>query len=134
MARLYRWLSDLPTVNARIALTLVLIVVVVVTWLVACVWLGKPEPGGLDAMLVFLATLSGVDALQYLAKRGTYKPGPPATPDVEDAKAGARVPVAMPPVQREGPFVGPRPPLRPSPPSIPPGIDPSPNDNVGGIL
>ena len=73
--RLNEWLSKLPSTNARVAVSLCC---VVLTALAYCIAWEAPE-GGWEAWLTFLAALSGLDAVQFFAKRKTHSPEPPKT-------------------------------------------------------
>jgi hypothetical protein len=74
-ARLNDWLATLPSTNARIAMTLLCV-------LITCgrfVWKGAPADGWV-AWLAFLITMSGLDATQFYAKRVTHRPNGAASP------------------------------------------------------
>ena len=77
------WLGTLPTTAFRITVTLVLVTATAVRYLG---W-GEPAGGGWEGWLTFLAVMSGIDGAVAAVKRFTYKPSPPAGPDVEDAAA-----------------------------------------------
>jgi hypothetical protein len=86
-----KWLADLPSTNARIVVSLLLIVATAVRFLV---W--GPSSAEWTSWLVFLGTLAGIDTAYFIGKRVTYRPGPPESPDIEDAKAGAEIRAATP--------------------------------------
>ena len=65
--RLMEWLGKLPSTNARIAISLCCIVLTAVTY---CIHWAAPD-GGWEMWLAFLAALSGLDAVQFFAKRKT---------------------------------------------------------------
>ncbi len=74
--RLLSWLGSLPTTNARIAVTLLCTVATCARVVLAREWHPDPE------WLVFLASMSGIDVLQFSAKRVTaaeYKAQPTGT-------------------------------------------------------
>jgi hypothetical protein len=80
-----KWLAEMPSTNARIAVTLLVVVATAATYLMT----GRGADG---EWLAFLAVMSGIDAAQYVGKRTTYLPTPPAPstpapPDREDATA-----------------------------------------------
>lgn len=87
-AKLNEWLGKLPSTNARIALTLVCVLMTAIAY---CIAWRAPESGW-EAWLAFLAAMSGLDAVQFFAKRKTD-----AT-HVE-AQAKARGTVAIPKVE-----------------------------------
>lgn len=62
----WTWLAEMPSTNARSAATLLLALATGVR-VVGAGW----EPP--DNWLYFLAALGGIDALQFTAKRATYK-------------------------------------------------------------
>jgi hypothetical protein len=66
------WLAKLPSTNARIAVTLGVVVGTAVRY-----WWSSPpwEPSG--EWLAFLVAMSGVDVLQFHSKRQTQKDPPP---------------------------------------------------------
>jgi hypothetical protein len=73
-----RWLAELPTTNTRIVVSLAC--VVATAWRVLWrEWV--PDPN----WLLFLAGMAGLDVLQHVAKRSTWKgddappPPPPAS-------------------------------------------------------
>lgn len=61
------WLGKLPSTNARIALTLVC---VFMTAFAYCVIWEAPKTGW-EAWLTFLGVMSGLDSVQFFAKRKT---------------------------------------------------------------
>lgn len=65
--RLNEWLAKLPSTNARIALTLVCVLLTAISY---CIAWEAPETGW-EAWLTFLAAMSGLDALQFGVKRKT---------------------------------------------------------------
>jgi hypothetical protein len=72
--RLNGWLATVPSTNARIVVTLgVVIGTAVRFW-----WKGAPS--GWEAWLTFLAAMSGLDATQFYAKRKTQHAPDKATP------------------------------------------------------
>lgn len=91
----WRLLGTLPSTNAKIAANITVLV------LTALVYLGlviTSRDTGInvtlwDSWLIFIATLSGVNTVQYLGKRKTYQPGAPddqrsqvATAEVKDGE------------------------------------------------
>jgi hypothetical protein len=87
--RLWKWLADMPTTAVRITVTLGIVIATAVKYLI------KGIPGdGWGEWLTFLVVMSGLDAAQFAAKRMTFQPSPPASVDVEDAKAGSVAPNA----------------------------------------
>lgn len=66
-------LAKLPSTNARIAVTLVCVALTAVSYCIA--W--RSPDGGWEAWLAFLAAMSGIDAVQFFAKRKTQN-GPPS--------------------------------------------------------
>ena len=76
MKRVLEWLGQLPSTNARIAVTLCIVALTGLVYLVlACI--GRSwEPS--DSWLVFLATMSGIDGAVHVAKRLTQKDMPPS--------------------------------------------------------
>jgi hypothetical protein len=67
--KLNGWLGTLPSTNARIVVTLVCVFGTAIRFW----WKGAPA-NGWEAWLTFLAAMSGVDTLQFLAKRKTQHP------------------------------------------------------------
>ena len=86
-AQLNEWLGKLPSTNARIAISLVCIVLTAIAYCIA--W--EAPKTGWEAWLTFLAALSGLDALQFGVKRKTDA-------GHVEAQAKARATVAMPKV------------------------------------
>lgn len=64
--RLLVWLGKVPTTNARIVVTLVVIVGTAIRYW----WNGTWEPSG--EWLTFLVAMSGVDVAQFHSKRVTH--------------------------------------------------------------
>jgi hypothetical protein len=63
--RFLSWMGSLPTTNARIAVTLLCTIATCARVVLAREWHPDPE------WLVFLASMSGIDVLQFSAKRVT---------------------------------------------------------------
>jgi hypothetical protein len=61
-----KWLSELPSTNARIAVSLLLALATGVRVLAS--WEAPPTE-----WLVFLAAMMGLDVAQFAAKRATYR-------------------------------------------------------------
>lgn len=67
--RLNGWLATVPSTNARIVVTLALVVGTAIRFW----WKGAPASGW-EAWLAFLATMSGIDGAVFFAKRKTQHP------------------------------------------------------------
>lgn len=67
MNRLNEWLGKLPSTNARIALTLCCVALTTIAY---CIAWRAPETGW-EAWLTFLGVMSGLDSVQFFAKRKT---------------------------------------------------------------
>lgn len=76
MKRITEWLATMPSTNTRIAVTLALVGLTGIAYCIA--W--KAPDGGWEAWLAFLATMSGLDAAQFFAKRKTDKNGGASPP------------------------------------------------------
>lgn len=87
MERLNEWLGRFPSTNGRIALTLVCVLITAISYCIA--W--DAPASGWEAWLTFLGVMSGLDSVQFFAKRKT------AAEHVE-AQAKARQTVAVPKV------------------------------------
>lgn len=61
-----KWIAKLPSTNARIVVTLVVLVCTAGRYLLTTTWQPSWE------WLVFLAAMSGLDVTQFYAKRKTY--------------------------------------------------------------
>lgn len=85
-AKLNEWLAKLPSTNARIALTLVCVLGTAVRYWSSTTW----EPS--IEWLAFLAGMSGLDTVQFFAKRKTDA-------NHVEAQAKARATVALPKVE-----------------------------------
>jgi type II secretory pathway component PulM len=83
--RLNEWLAKMPSTNARIALTLICVLLTAVSY---CIAWEAPETGW-EAWLTFLAAMSGLDALQFGVKRKTDAGHVEAQAKVAEAKARA---------------------------------------------
>lgn len=82
-----KWLQDFPSTNGRIVTTLAVFVGTAVRYL------GWDAPTrGWESWLTAVVVMAGVDGAVYTAKRLTYKPSPPAPPDVEDTSTPPTVP------------------------------------------
>lgn len=86
--KLNAFLAKLPSTNARIAITLIC---VVVTALAYCIAWDAPD-GGWEAWLTFLAAMSGLDALQFGVKRKTDAGHVEAQAKVAAARATVAIP------------------------------------------
>jgi hypothetical protein len=79
-------LKNVSITNLTVVVTLALLMVVVLAWVIKCVFLGAPmEPAGVGTILTTLAVFGGVGGGMQIAKRATYTPSPPNTPDIDDA-------------------------------------------------
>lgn len=87
-AKLNEWLGRFPSTNGRIALTLVCVALTAISYCIA--W--EAPASGWGEWLTFLGVMSGLDSVQFFAKRKTD-----AT-HVE-AQAKARATVVMPKVE-----------------------------------
>lgn len=85
-AKLNDWLARFPSTNGRVALTLLCVLMTAVSYCIA--W--EAPDGGFEAWLAFLAAMSGLDAVQFFAKRKT---------DASHVEAKARATVAIPKVE-----------------------------------
>lgn len=84
MEWLKRHIGDWPTANTQILTALFLAIVVIVAPVVLA-YLVRPVPdAALDNARQLVQFMLGAAVLSYVGKRATYKPSPPATPDVED--------------------------------------------------
>ncbi len=81
-------IATLPTTQVGFVVTYALLILVVLAWVIKCVFLSGPEPAAFDTVCWLLAGFGGVSLAQFGWKRQTYQPSPPAAVDVEDAKAG----------------------------------------------
>jgi hypothetical protein len=87
-AKLNEWLGRFPSTNGRIALTLICVALTAISYCIA--W--EAPKSGWGEWLTFLGVMSGLDSVQFFAKRKTD-----AT-HVE-AQAKARATVAIPKVE-----------------------------------
>lgn len=81
MTPFQRWLSVLPTVNLRVLVSLGLSVFVILVTTVLMVLRVEVQQDVLSVVLIFLASMMGIDAVAYIGKRATAKP------EVMDAEA-----------------------------------------------
>lgn len=82
---LLAWIADAPTTGLRILLSLVLAVVYVIGTMALALYDAVPESTVMVTLGGFILAMMGIDVAQYWAKRKTYQPSPPNTPDIEDA-------------------------------------------------
>lgn len=68
MKRLSDWLAQLPSTNARIAMTLGIVFGTAVRYWSSAAWVPS------DGWLAFLAAMSGIDGAVFYAKRLTHNP------------------------------------------------------------
>ena len=66
-AKLNDWLGRFPSTNGRIALTLVCVLLTAIAYCIA--W--EAPATGWEAWLTFLGVMSGLDSMQFFAKRKT---------------------------------------------------------------
>jgi hypothetical protein len=89
--RFQRWVADLPSTNFRILVSICLAVVVVLSallsMLVAPGRMGMVQEPIFNSILIFLGVMMGLDVTAFAIKRTTFTETPPASRDIEDAKA-----------------------------------------------
>lgn len=78
------WVADVPTTALRILVSIVLAVCYVLGSMVLSLIDALPANSIMVTLGGFILTMMGLDVAQYWAKRATYKPSPPNTPDIED--------------------------------------------------
>jgi hypothetical protein len=85
------WLATFPTTAGRVVGSIVVFLATagIVAYRLAH---SLPMPSGYDAWFLLLAAMAGLDTAYFAMKRFSYRPSPPAVPDVEDAKAMHRAP------------------------------------------
>lgn len=79
------WVADVPTTALRILVSIVLAVFYVIGSMGLSLIDALPANSIMITLGGFILTMMGLDVAQYWAKRATYKPSPPNTPDIEDA-------------------------------------------------
>lgn len=80
-----KFLAELPSTNFRIAITMALVTVTVLTVCGGLILEKEMPIDVLIALFTFETGLAGVDYFQFSKKRETHQPAPPARPDIEDA-------------------------------------------------
>lgn len=83
-------LALMPSANTRIWFTLTCVLATAARYILGGLHIGNvgfDEWVPADSWLIFLGAMSGLDVANIGIKRATYKPSPPAAPDIED-KAG----------------------------------------------
>lgn len=75
-----KWINDINTTSFRIVVSVVLAVVVVLL-IIGGMMIGRPvDTSVLQAILIFLSVMMGLDVTTFIAKRVTHKD--PGTPTV----------------------------------------------------
>lgn len=85
---MWKFIADMPSTNTRIALTLLIAFFTAVRYLLSGV-AGTPAWEPSRAWLAWIGVMSGIDSLQFYAKRRTYKEGITVQKDVEDVPLAA---------------------------------------------
>lgn len=82
MSRLSAWLATLPSTNARIAVTLGCVALTTLVYLSLAAFGSSWEPSA--TWLMFLGGMSGIDTVQFYAKRRTHEKTGGASPPSGD--------------------------------------------------